>query len=448
MSEPIKVLSYNTSWESSEPKPNWNENVNFYEPERSEAATLVASEADELGFDDEGNLTNREEQPDWKEKRAYTNKMLNPTDNEYGDGEDGISYHANKNPEEVRTNIFSIIKSGNYDLVGMQEYVHKIYDKNNYGKAIKDVYAQPQYIPSLTNMKLVIGDVPLNLPNGQIKTIEIGSLYNKNKFEQVGKEHYFDLGPDGRPVLIVLLKEKSSNSHILFINAHMPQGYNIKKLGKGKPDEVIANKINEEIKKMENQELIENARIILTADSNDANNEWIRNITINGKKLNGGSNYKPTCCTTLIRKKNDRTREERRIRFGDIILDSKANENSFAYDYPKEIEGKAYSDHAPIEAILPPTQPPAPESQGLKPPLPPPAPVSQGPKPPLPPQEKKEDNATKFGLFSGWFGGKKKRRKRRRRTRKKKKRSRRKKRGGKKSRKKKRKRKTRRKRKN
>ena len=437
MSGTIKVLSYNTSWESSEPKPNWNENVNFYEPERTEAATMVASEADELGFDDEGNLTNREEQPDWKEKRVYTNEMLSSRDkaDEFGDGEDGISYHANKNPEEVRTNIFNIIKSGNYDLVGMQEYVHKIYDKNNYGKAIEDVYAQPQYIPSLTNMKLVIGDVPLNLPNSQIKTIEIGSLYNKNKFEQVGKEHYFDLGPDGRPVLIVLLKEKSSNSHILFINAHMPQGYNIKKLGEGKPDEVIANKINEEIKNMENQELIENARIILTTDSNDAKNEWIRNITINGKKLNGGSNYKPTCCTTLIRKKNDRTREERRIRFGDIILDSQANENSFAYDYPKEEEGKAYSDHAPIEAILPPTQPPAPESQGLK--------------PPLPPQEKKEDNATGFGIFGGLFsGGKKKRRKRRRRTRKKKKRSRRKKRGGKKSRKKKRKRKTRRKRKN
>lgn len=437
MSGTIKVLSYNTSWESSEPKPNWNENVNFYEPERSEAATLIASEADELGFDDEGNLTNREEQPDWKEKRAYTNTMLNPIDNEYGDGEDGISYHANKNPEEVRTNIFNIIKSGNYDLVGMQEYVHKIYDKNNYGKAIEDVYAQEHYIPSLSNMKLVIGDVPLNLPNGQIKTIEIGSLYNKNKFEQVGKKHYFDLGPDGRPVLIVLLKEKSSNSHILFINAHMPQGYNIKKLGEGKPDEVIANKINEEIKKMENQELIENARIILTTDSNDAKNEWIRNIIINGKKLNGGSNYKPTCCTTLIRKKNDRTREERRIRFGDIILDSQANENSFAYNYPKEIEGKAYSDHAPIEATLPPTQ------------HNPPAPVSQGPKPPMPSQEKNEDNATSSGLFGGLFsGGKKKRRKRRRRTRKKKKRSRRKKRGGKKSRKKKRKRKTRRKRKN
>ena len=175
MSGKIKVLSYNTSWESSEPKPNWNENVNFYEPERTEAATMVASEADELGFDDEGNLTNREEQPDWKEKRVYTNEMLSSRDkaDEFGDGEDGISYHANKNPEEVRTNIFNIIKSGNYDLVGMQEYVHKIYDKNNYGKAIEDVYAQPQYIPSLTNMKLVIGDVPLNLPNGQIKTIRL-----------------------------------------------------------------------------------------------------------------------------------------------------------------------------------------------------------------------------------------------------------------------------------
>lgn len=418
MSGTIKVLSYNTSWESSEPKPKWNEEVNFFEPERSEAATLVASEADALDLDDEGNLTKRTEQPDWKEKRAYTNKMLTTRDKagEFGDGEDGISYHANKNPEGVRTNIFNIIKSGNYDLVGMQEYVDKMYDKNNYGKILEDVFAQKQYIPSLTNMKLVVGHVPLNLPKDQIKTIEIGSLYNKKKFEQVGKEHCFDLGPDGRPVLIVLLKEKSSNSHILFINAHIPQGYNIKKLGEGKPEQVIANKINEEIKKMENQELIENARIILTTDSNDAKNEWIRNITINGKKLNGGSNYKPTCCTTLIRKKNDRTREERRIRFGDIILDSQANENSFAYDYPKEIEGKAYSDHAPIEATLPPIQVVG------------------------------KDNASNSGIL-GWFGGKKKRRKRKR-TRKKKKKSRRRKRGGKKSRKKKRKRKTRRKRKN
>ena len=434
MSGTIKVLSYNTSWESSEPKSNWNEEVNFYEPERNEPATAIASEADLLSFDDEGITSRGDEQPDWKDTRAYTNKMLATRDKEgeFGDGEDGISFHANKNPEEVRTNIFSIIKSGNYDLVGMQEYVHKIYDKNNYGEAIQDVYAQKQYIPSLTNMKLVIGHVPLNLPKGQKKTIEIGSLYNKNKFEQVGKAHYFDLGPDGRPVLIVLLNEKSSDSHILFINAHMPQGYNIK--GEGKPDEIIANKIDREIEKMNNQDLIQGARIILTTDSNDANNKWIRNIKIMGKKLNGGSNYKPTCCTTLIRKKNGRTREERRIRFGDIILDSQANENSFAYDYPKEIEGKAYSDHAPISAKLPPTQ------------HNPPAPVSQGLKHPLSPQEKKEDNATSSGLFAGWFGGKKKRRKRKR-TRKKKKKSRRRKRGGKKSRKKKRKRKTRKKKK-
>merc|ERR1711991_973749 len=321
--------------------------------------------------------------------RKYTDKMLATRDKtgEFGDGEDGISFHCNNDPERCRKNIFSIIQNGNFDLVGMQEYVHDKYSIGKENEIIEHVYSKKEYIPSLGNMKLVLGHVPLNMTKwvngvqtktGDVKRVEIGSLYNKNKFEQVGNHHYFDLGPDGRPVLIVLLKEKSSDSHILFINAHMPQGYNIK--GKGKPDEIIANKIDREIKK-----------------------------------------------------KNDKTREERRIRYGDIILDSLAIENSFKYDYPVEIEGEPYSDHAPISAILPPTIPPAP--------------VSQGPKPPLPPQEKNEDNATSSGLFSGWWGGKKKRRKRKR-TRKKKKRSRRKKRGGKKSRKKKRKRKTRRKRKN
>ena len=38
----IKVLSYNTSWESSQPKPDWN-NPNPYEPEaRDEQAQLDA----------------------------------------------------------------------------------------------------------------------------------------------------------------------------------------------------------------------------------------------------------------------------------------------------------------------------------------------------------------------------------------------------------------------
>ena len=442
MSGIIKVLSYNTSWESSEPKPNWNENVNRFEPERTEAATMVASEADVLDIDDEGKFTKRDGTPTRFDTRKYTDKMLATRDKagEFGDGEDGISFHCNNDPERCRKNIFSIIQNGNFDLVGMQEYVHDKYSIGKENEIIEHVYSKKEYIPSLGNMKLVLGHVPLNMTKwvngvqtktGDVKRVEIGSLYNKNKFEQVGNHHYFDLGPDGRPVLIVLLKEKSSDSHILFINAHMPQGYNIK--GKGKPDEIIANKIDREIKKMNNQDLIQGARIILATDSNDANNKWIRNIKIMGKKLNGGSDYKPTCCTTIIRKKNDKTREERRIRYGDIILDSLAIENSFKYDYPVEIEGEPYSDHAPISAILPPTIPPAP--------------VSQGPKPPLPPQEKNEDNATSSGLFSGWWGGKKKRRKRKR-TRKKKKRSRRKKRGGKKSRKKKRKRKTRRKRKN
>ena len=52
MSETIKVLSYNTSWESSEPKSNWNQEVNFYEPERTEVAAAIADEIyDEVAND-------------------------------------------------------------------------------------------------------------------------------------------------------------------------------------------------------------------------------------------------------------------------------------------------------------------------------------------------------------------------------------------------------------
>ena len=428
MSEIIKVLSYNTSWESSEPKSNWNQEVNFYEPERTEVASAIADEIyDEdndnfVEIDNEGKFTKREGKPTRVDTRKYTNKMLTTRDKagEFGDGEDGISFHCNNDPERCRKNIFSIIQNGNFDLVGMQEYVHDTYSIGTENEITEHVYSKKEYIPSLGNMKLVLGHVPLNMTKwvngvqtktGNVKRVEIGSLYNKNKFEQVGNHHYFDLGPDGRPVLIVLLYEKSSDSHILFINAHMPQGYNIK--GEGKPDEIIANKIDREIEKMNNQDLIQGARIILSTDSNDQYNKWIRNIKIMGKKLNGGSDYKPTCCTTLIKKKNNRTRNDRRIRYGDIILDSQAIENSFKYDYPVEIEGEPYSDHAPISATLPPTQVVG------------------------------KDTATKSGIFGTWWGGKKKRRKR---TKKRKKKSRRKKRGGKKSRKKKKKRKTRRKR--
>ena len=162
MSGTIKVLSYNTSWESEVNQNQIGMKMSIITNRKGhEAATMVASEADDLDIDDEGNLTKRTGQPDWKQKREFTNKMLKPRDDEreFGDGEDGISYHANKNPEGVRTNIFNIIKSGNYDLVGMQEYVDKMYDKNNYGKILEDVFAQKQYIPSLTNMKLVIGHI-------------------------------------------------------------------------------------------------------------------------------------------------------------------------------------------------------------------------------------------------------------------------------------------------
>ena len=293
MSEPIKVLSYNTSWEASEPKPNWNEKVNFYEPERTEAAKMVASEAPLLDYDDEGKFTKREGTPTRVDTRKYTNKMLGDLDKagEFGDGEDGISFNCNNDPERCRKNIFSIIQNGNFDLVGMQEYVHDTYSIETTNEIKENVYSKKEYIPSLGNMKLVLGHVPLNMTKwvngvqtktGNVKRVEIGSLYNKTKFKEV-EHHCFDLGPDGRPVLIVLLKEKSSDSHILFINAHMPQGYNIK--GEGTPDEIIATKINEEIIKMKNQPEITGSRIILATDSNDAYNEWIRNIKIMGKKL-------------------------------------------------------------------------------------------------------------------------------------------------------------------
>ena len=49
MSEPIKVLSYNTSWEASEPKRNWNEEVNFYEPE---SASLDVARSETSVHDD------------------------------------------------------------------------------------------------------------------------------------------------------------------------------------------------------------------------------------------------------------------------------------------------------------------------------------------------------------------------------------------------------------
>ena len=45
--------------------------------------------------------------------------------------------------------------------------------------------------------------------------------------------HYFDLGPDGRPVLIVLLNRKRyMDSRIFYLlMQHMPQGYKEKTWG-------------------------------------------------------------------------------------------------------------------------------------------------------------------------------------------------------------------------
>ena len=62
----------------------------------------------------------------------------------------------------------------------------------------------------------------------------------------------------------------------------------------------------------------------------------------------------------------------------------------------KKKKGKAYSDHAPIEAILPPTQPPAPVSQGS---IASTSTCIAGTETSIASTREKEDNATKFGLF-------------------------------------------------
>jgi hypothetical protein len=93
-------------------------------------------------------------------------------------------------------------------------------------------------------------------------------------------------------------------------------------------------------------------RIILAADSNDTENKFIKKLTILEKNLHYGTEYKPTCCTTVVIPIHERGRDERRIRHGDIILDSDGANNSFKYEYPQEKENEPYSDHAPITTQL------------------------------------------------------------------------------------------------
>ena len=65
-----------------------------------------------------------------------------------------------------------------------------------------------------------------------------------------------------------------------------------------------------------------------------------------------GSNYQKTCCTTVVEQVLNKGRQERRVRYGDAILDSASENESFTYSYPVEIENEPYSDHAPIATEL------------------------------------------------------------------------------------------------
>jgi len=379
----IKVLSYNTSWESSQPKPNWN-NPNPYEPDaKDEQAQLDAKHATAIAA--------------WKAKPENANKpwwAINSWKKEqaiktgekwmsdWGDGDDGIGKMCGdpNDPTKVercRDNIFSIIKEGNYDLVGMQEYVHEWEGKTVYSKRMQTL--EPK-------LKLVMNIEPIKITFDRGKTfkqIDIASLYNTEKFELLGQCSMELLENDGRPVLVLHLKTKNKNEHILFVNAHMPQpnavprmeGYSGDKNDNSAKGKVLGDTITNLItQKLPQAASNTHIRIIMVTDSNDFTDKYVKKIKILGKDLYHGKNYKKTCCTTLVNpikwtpsthypsyaplmgatvgEEFTLTRNNRRVRFGDIILDSDSEINSLDYKYPKELTGEPYSDHAPIEIEL------------------------------------------------------------------------------------------------
>lgn len=377
----IKVLSYNTSWESSQPKPDWN-NPNPYEPDaKDEQAKLDAKSIPERDKVKADWLAANPTQPAWKVKFELKKKQPAPGAwvSNWGDGEDGIGKMCGdpNDPTKVercRNNIFSIIKEGNYDLIGMQEYVHEWDNKPVYSEKIKTL--EPK-------LKLVMNIKPIKITfdgGKTFKQIDIASLYNTEKFDLLGQCSMELLQNDGRPVLVLHLKKKSDNGEILFINAHMPQPFSVPKMkdyiGDRGDDNAKAKVLGDTITKLiEDSDIhpTSNVRIIMVTDSNDMNDKYVKNIKILGKSLHFGKNYQKTCCTTLVNDKKwtpsqyykgpmmgakvgeefTLTRKNRRIRYGDIILDSEKNliENA-EYIYPEEKEGEPYSDHAPIAVEL------------------------------------------------------------------------------------------------
>lgn len=376
----INVLSYNTSWEASQPAVDWMIGPNPYSP------------------------------PGRKNGIGYMcgRKELYDDVTQAGPFFNGVLKKDKKN--RCVENIFDIIQNGNYDLVGMQEYVHTW----PYGDDNHPVYSDK--MKTLTNMELVKHEVN---HRGLKKMIEIASLYNKDKFELIHSEvddfkiEKFDWNTkqvlpgrhdDGRPVQALLLQDKQDKNYVIFLNAHFPQIYGI--LNKGSSKE-RANHVSEIMTKLV-QKLIRNSgannsavnnnyEIILAADTNDIRLDFVKFIEINGKKMHLGSNLnkKHTCCTHIVKditinddwikgekdilgnepdmhtktspgrkpnlswKKGDVIKRDGitedgvivlRQRYGDVIMYS--GDGEFEYQFPEEKKDEPYSDHAPIAAVL------------------------------------------------------------------------------------------------
>jgi len=309
----LNVLSYNVSWEALTPKPDWNIGPNPY-----------------------GS----------------------------GDGENGLGFLCNKDVEVCRQNIFNVLSSGllnnngeieSYDLVGLQEYYPEALDEH--------------IMTNFSDMTMVNDYVELPLP-GFIKPIFIASLFNHKKFklhhtilgEFLARQRDGSLGQDGRPFLILLLENLHSGENTLFINAHMPQTRNIINEEGDEPQIVIQKVLENAIVSNIPDELYQNARIILSSDTNDCG-PWvgkndpknyqkyafIDKLTILGKKLNLGEDLRKTCCSsTLIPIDGNKYIKPPSHRFGDVVLDSKSGD--FVYNYPEFTEPA--SDHLPIASQL------------------------------------------------------------------------------------------------
>lgn len=309
----INVLSYNVSWEALTPKPDWNIGPNPYTP---------------------------------------------------GDGENGLGFLCNKDVEVCRQNIFNVLANGLinnngekelYDLMGLQEY---------YPEALDEKINE-----TLTDMSMVSEYVELPLPNF-VKPIFIASLFNHEKFklhhsilgEFLARQRDGTIGHDGRPFLILLLESKHSGEMIIFINAHMPQTRNIVNEEGDEPQIVIQKVLENAIVSNIPEEIYQQARIIMSSDTNDCgpwygkddprNNQkyaFIHKFTILGKKLYLGSDLRKTCCSsTLIPIEGNKYVKPPSHRFGDAVFDSKSSD--FTYNYPQFVEPA--SDHLPIATQL------------------------------------------------------------------------------------------------